>query len=68
MNLVGHNVFGLHINIVSHSKAGYPVIFTHEQMDAIIAADEDPDGPLEYEPNRSLAALNRDPTDRQHVL
>lgn len=67
MNLVGHNVSGSHLDMVTHSKDGSPVILTHAQMDAIIVADEDPDGPLDYEPNRGLAALNRDPTDRQHV-
>ncbi len=67
MNLVGHNVSGFHLDMVTHSKDGSPVILTHAQMDAIIAADEDPDGPFDYEPNRGLAALNRDPTDRQHV-
>ncbi len=67
MNLVGHNVSELQIDTATYAEDGKPILLTHAQMDAIIAADEDPDGSLDYEYDGKLATLNRDPTDRQHV-
>lgn len=67
MNLVSHNVSEFQIAIATHSKEGNPISLTHAQMDAIVAADEDPDRPLDYEYDGNLATLNRDPTDRQHM-